>query len=40
MPGNITPGQMFTHELNVIKGWPSPYAIDYAASLSASSAAR
>ena len=23
-----TPAQMFTHELNPVKGWPSPYALD------------
>jgi hypothetical protein len=28
MPGTLTPAQMFTHELNVVKGWPSPYAVD------------
>lgn len=28
MPGTITPAQMFNHELNVVKGWPSPYAVD------------
>lgn len=28
MPGTITPAQMFDHELNVVKGWPSPYAVD------------
>jgi len=28
MPGNLTPGQMFDHELNAVKGWPSPYAVD------------
>ena len=31
MPGTYTPGQMFDHELNPRKGWPSPYAVDYAA---------
>lgn len=31
MPGTNVPGQMFDHELNVKKGWPSPYAVDYAA---------
>lgn len=31
MPGTFTPGQMFDHELNPRKGWPSPYAVDYAA---------
>ncbi|RIZ71268.1 MAG: hypothetical protein D0530_04900 [Methylococcales bacterium] len=25
-----TPAQMFDHELNPIKGWPSPYALDKA----------
>lgn len=28
MPGTITPAQMFDHELNATKGWPSPYALD------------
>jgi hypothetical protein len=28
MPGTITPAQMFDHELNATKGWPSPYAVD------------
>lgn len=28
MPGTFTPEQMFTHELNPSKGWPSPYAVD------------
>lgn len=28
MPGTFVPAQQFDHELNVIKGWPSPYAID------------
>jgi len=36
MPGTMTPGQMFDHELNPVKGWPSPYAIDYAAPVSSS----
>ena len=31
MPGTNVPGQMYDHELNVKKGWPSPYAVDYAA---------
>ena len=22
------PAQMFDHELNPVKGWPSPYAVD------------
>ena len=26
--GTLTPGQMFDHELNAVKGWPSPYAVD------------
>ena len=26
------PAQMFDHELNPVKGWPSPYAVDKAAS--------
>lgn len=28
MPGTIRPAQMFDHELNALKGWPSPYALD------------
>ena len=28
MSGNLTPAQMFDHELNPVKGWPSPYAVD------------
>ncbi len=28
MPGTITPSQMFDHELNPVKGWPSPTALD------------
>jgi len=28
MPGTFTPAQMFDHELNIVKGWPSPYALD------------
>ncbi len=28
MPGTFVPAQQFDHELNVVKGWPSPYAID------------
>lgn len=28
MPGTVTPAQMFDHELNAVKGWPSPYAVD------------
>lgn len=28
MPGTVTPAQMFDHELNPTKGWPSPYAVD------------
>ena len=28
MPGTIVPGQMFDQELNGVKGWPSPYALD------------
>lgn len=30
MPGTIVPAQMFDHELNPTKGWPSPYAVDKA----------
>ena len=29
MPGTLVPGQMFDHELNAVKGWPSPYAVDH-----------
>jgi len=28
-----TPAQMFDHELNALKGWPSPYAVDKVANL-------
>lgn len=28
MPGTFEPGQMYDHELNQKKGWPSPYAVD------------
>jgi hypothetical protein len=31
MPGTNEPAQMFDFELNQKKGWPSPYAVDYAA---------
>lgn len=31
MPGTFTPSQMYDHELNPVKGWPSPYAVDYSA---------
>jgi hypothetical protein len=31
MPGTNVPSQMFDVELNQKKGWPSPYAVDYAA---------
>ncbi len=31
MPGTLVPAQMFDHELNPTKGWPSPYAVDKAA---------
>lgn len=31
MPGTNVPRQMYDHELNVKKGWPSPYAVDYSA---------
>ena len=30
MPGTLVPAQMFDHELNPTKGWPSPYAVDKA----------
>lgn len=29
MPGTLVPPQMFDHELNPVKGWPSPYALDH-----------
>lgn len=29
MPGTLVPAQMFDHELNPRKGWPSPYALDH-----------
>ena len=29
MPGTLVTGQMFDHELNPVKGWPSPYAVDH-----------
>jgi hypothetical protein len=29
------PGQMFTHTLNPVKGWPNPAALDYRAKVSA-----
>jgi len=35
MPGTYEPAQMFDHELNERKGWPSPYAVDYSAELAA-----
>ena len=33
MPGNLTPNQMFTHDLNAVKGWPSTSAVDKSAAL-------
>lgn len=33
MPGTYEPAQMFDHELNQKKGWPSPYAINFAAAI-------
>ncbi len=33
MPGTIVPSQMYDHELNMVKGWPSPYAVDKSAAL-------
>lgn len=30
-----TPRQMTSHTLEAIKGWPSPHAVDFAATLSA-----
>ena len=35
MPGTNVPSQMFDFELNQKKGWPSPYAVDYAAEYAA-----
>jgi hypothetical protein len=31
MPGTIVPAQSFDHELNALKGWPSPYGLDKSA---------
>jgi hypothetical protein len=31
MPGTLVPAQSFDHELNPVKGWPSPYALDKSA---------
>jgi hypothetical protein len=31
MAGTFEPAQMFDHELNPLKGWPSPYAVDFEA---------
>lgn len=33
MPGTNVPAQMFDHELNPVKGWPSPYAVDKSAAI-------
>lgn len=33
MPGTFEPAQMYDHELNQKKGWPSPYAVDMHAPL-------
>lgn len=33
MPGTNVPAQMFDFELNQKKGWPSPYAVDYSATI-------
>lgn len=33
MPGDITPSQMYTNEMNPVKGWPSPYALDKSAAV-------
>ena len=35
MPGTYEPAQMYDFELNQKKGWPSPYAVDYAAEYAA-----
>ena len=35
MPGTVTPAQMYDHELNVLKGWPSPYAVEKPAKIDA-----
>lgn len=35
MPGTNVPSQMYDFELNQKKGWPSPYAVDYAAEYAA-----
>lgn len=31
--GSTVPAQMFDHELNPLKGWPSPYALDKSAKI-------
>jgi len=33
MPGTNVPGQMYDHELNPVKGWPSPAAVDKSAEI-------
>jgi hypothetical protein len=33
MPGTLTPNQMYDHECNVLKGWPSMHAVDKSAPL-------
>lgn len=33
MPGTLTPAQMFDHELNPVKGWPSITALDKSAAI-------
>lgn len=33
MPGTLTPAQMFDHELNPVKGWPSINALDKSAEI-------
>jgi hypothetical protein len=38
MSGTLTPGQVFTHQLNAVKGWPSPYALDFRATISPTNA--
>jgi len=33
MAGTTVPAQMYDHELNPVKGWPSPYALDKSAEI-------
>jgi hypothetical protein len=39
MAGNLTPGSMFTNDLNALKGWPSNTGLDKAAPLDVSESA-